>query len=91
MKPGRGMSNTWDYRSAFRAERRDDVPIPGDSKCSTLFDMAVRHRVATVIASAVIPKAFANAFFMPGHLLPRAEEAAPKLSGPVIDTGQGVS
>jgi len=27
VKPGMGMSNTWDYRFAFRTERRDDVPI----------------------------------------------------------------
>jgi glutathione-regulated potassium-efflux system ancillary protein KefC len=31
------------------------------------------HLVATVIASAVIPTMFANAWFMPRHLLPKAE------------------
>jgi hypothetical protein len=30
--------------------------------------------VATVIASAVIPTMFANAWFMPRHLLPKAEK-----------------
>ena len=33
------------------------------------------HLVATVIASAVIPTMFANAWFMPRHLLPKAERA----------------
>ena len=32
------------------------------------------HLVATVIASAVIPTMFANAWFMPRHLLPRSEK-----------------
>lgn len=37
------------------------------------------HLVATVIASAVIPTMFANAWFMPRHLLPKPEtEASPK-------------
>jgi hypothetical protein len=31
------------------------------------------HLVATMIASAVIPIAIANAYFMPKHLLPPAE------------------
>jgi glutathione-regulated potassium-efflux system ancillary protein KefC len=34
------------------------------------------HLVATVIASAVIPTMFANAWFMPRHLLPKAKEEA---------------
>jgi glutathione-regulated potassium-efflux system ancillary protein KefC len=34
------------------------------------------HLVATVIASAVIPTMFANAWFMPRHLLPKAEKEA---------------
>jgi Kef-type K+ transport system membrane component KefB len=35
--------------------------------------------VATVIGSAVIPTMFANAWFMPRHLLPKAErESEPK-------------
>jgi len=33
------------------------------------------HLVATVIGSAVIPTAIANAWFLPKHLLPRAEKA----------------
>jgi Kef-type K+ transport system membrane component KefB len=33
------------------------------------------YLVATVIASAVIPTAIANAWFMPGHLLPKTEPA----------------
>ena len=32
------------------------------------------HLVATVIGSAVIPTAIANAWFLPKHLLPRAEK-----------------
>jgi glutathione-regulated potassium-efflux system ancillary protein KefC len=32
------------------------------------------HLVATVIGSAVIPTAIANAYFLPRHLLPRAEK-----------------
>jgi glutathione-regulated potassium-efflux system ancillary protein KefC len=34
------------------------------------------HLVATVIGSAVIPTAIANALFMPKHLLPRSDETA---------------
>jgi Kef-type K+ transport system membrane component KefB len=34
------------------------------------------HLVATVIASAVIPTMFANAWFMPRHLLPKTEIVA---------------
>ena len=33
------------------------------------------YLVATVIASAVIPTAIANAWFMPRHLLPKSETA----------------
>jgi glutathione-regulated potassium-efflux system ancillary protein KefC len=33
--------------------------------------------VATVIGSAVIPTMIANAFFLPRHLLPRAEAKRP--------------
>src|SRR6202453_4118087 len=36
-------------------------------------DAQYSHLVATVIASAVIPTAIANAWFMPRHLLPKAE------------------
>jgi Kef-type K+ transport system membrane component KefB len=32
------------------------------------------HIVATVIASAVVPTMFANAWFLPRHLLPKREE-----------------
>jgi len=32
------------------------------------------YLVATVIGSAVIPTAIANAWFLPKHLLPRAEK-----------------
>jgi glutathione-regulated potassium-efflux system ancillary protein KefC len=49
------------------------------------------HLVAAVIASAVIPTAIANSFFMPRHLLPRAEEAAPMLSKPASSAGQEVN
>jgi hypothetical protein len=34
------------------------------------------HLVATVIGSAVIPTAIANALFMPKHLLPKPAESA---------------
>jgi len=34
------------------------------------------HLVATVIASAVVPTAIANAYFMPKHLLPSRAQAA---------------
>jgi glutathione-regulated potassium-efflux system ancillary protein KefC len=34
------------------------------------------HLVATVIASAVVPTAIANAWFLPKHLLPRAASQA---------------
>jgi len=34
------------------------------------------YLVATVIASAVVPTAIANAWFMPRHLLPKSEESA---------------
>jgi Kef-type K+ transport system membrane component KefB len=43
------------------------------------------YLVATVIASAVIPTAIANAWFLPRHLLPKAEVAvvAPAMGDPV--------
>jgi Kef-type K+ transport system membrane component KefB len=42
------------------------------------------HLVATVIASAVIPTMFANAWFMPRHLLPKLEkESTSKEVSPV--------
>jgi glutathione-regulated potassium-efflux system ancillary protein KefC len=45
------------------------------------------HLVATVIASAVIPTMFANAWFMPRHLLPKAEKevAAKEVSAVTTD------
>jgi glutathione-regulated potassium-efflux system ancillary protein KefC len=45
------------------------------------------HLVATVIASAVIPTMFANAWFMPRHLLPKAEKevAAKEVSAVATD------
>jgi Kef-type K+ transport system membrane component KefB len=45
------------------------------------------HLVATVIASAVVPTAVANAYFMPKHLLPRAE--TPVRTIPTALTGAG--
>ncbi|HEY6967863.1 MAG TPA: cation:proton antiporter [Candidatus Angelobacter sp.] len=36
------------------------------------------HLVATVIGSAVVPTLIANAFFMPRHLLPKPQQAAPQ-------------
>jgi Kef-type K+ transport system membrane component KefB len=38
-------------------------------------DAQYSYLVATVIASAVVPTAIANAWFMPKHLLPRTEPA----------------
>ena len=38
--------------------------------------------VATVIASAVIPTVIANAFYLPRHLLPKIEPAAPRMEDP---------
>jgi hypothetical protein len=45
------------------------------------------HLVATVIASAVIPTMFANAWFMPRHLLPKTETefAAKEVSAVTTD------
>jgi len=45
------------------------------------------HLVATVIASAVIPTMFANAWFMPRHLLPKPEKevAAKEVSAVTTD------
>jgi len=41
---------------------------------SIITDGQYSHLVATVIASAVVPTAMANAWFMPKHLLPKPEE-----------------
>jgi Kef-type K+ transport system membrane component KefB len=40
------------------------------------------HLVATVIGSAVVPTALANAYFMPSHLLPRSVQTV----GDVVST-----
>jgi glutathione-regulated potassium-efflux system ancillary protein KefC len=45
------------------------------------------HLVATVIASAVIPTMFANAWFMPRHLLPKTETGARGKEGSASTTG----
>jgi Kef-type K+ transport system membrane component KefB len=47
------------------------------------------YLVATVIASAVIPTAIANAYFMPKHLLPKAETAVRPKATMVEDAGAG--
>jgi fructose-specific phosphotransferase system IIC component len=48
------------------------------------------HLVATVIGSAVVPTAIANAYFLPKHLLPASARAAKKktapASGPLEET-----
>jgi Kef-type K+ transport system membrane component KefB len=46
------------------------------------------HLVATVIASAVIPTAIANAWFLPKHLLPKPERAVRTMTTMVEDTGE---
>jgi Kef-type K+ transport system membrane component KefB len=46
------------------------------------------HLVATVIASAVIPTAIANAWFMPKHLLPKAEATVRPMPTLVQDAGE---
>src|SRR6202453_5020380 len=52
-------------------------------------DAQYSHLVATVIASAVIPTAIANAWFMPKHLLPKAEAVVPPMSTIAGDAGAG--
>jgi glutathione-regulated potassium-efflux system ancillary protein KefC len=47
------------------------------------------YLVATVIASAVVPTAIANAYFMPRHLLPRTEPAVQSTPALVEDAGPG--
>jgi glutathione-regulated potassium-efflux system ancillary protein KefC len=44
------------------------------------------HIVATVIASAVVPTMFANAWFLPRHLLPKTEEESPAKVVSVVST-----
>jgi glutathione-regulated potassium-efflux system ancillary protein KefC len=48
------------------------------------------HLVATVIGSAVIPTAIANAYFMPRHLLTRAVEPAPSIVHQLSEPSQDV-
>jgi hypothetical protein len=45
------------------------------------------YLVATVIASAVIPTAIANAWFMPKHLLPAKESTVRSMKAIVEDAG----
>ena len=45
------------------------------------------HLVATVIASAVVPTAIANAWFMPKHLLPKGESATRPAVAVLEDAG----
>jgi Kef-type K+ transport system membrane component KefB len=45
------------------------------------------YLVATVIASAVIPTAIANAWFMPKHLLPKPERAVRPIARMAEETG----
>jgi Kef-type K+ transport system membrane component KefB len=52
-------------------------------------DAQYSYLVATVIASAVVPTAIANAYFMPKHLLPRAEPAVQSTPALLEDAGQG--
>jgi hypothetical protein len=47
------------------------------------------YLVATVIASAVIPTAIANAWFLPRHLLPKKEAAVRPMATMVEDAGAG--
>ena len=47
------------------------------------------YLVATVIASAVVPTAIANAWFMPKHLLPKTESASRSTTALLGDAGPG--
>jgi Kef-type K+ transport system membrane component KefB len=47
------------------------------------------YLVATVIASAVVPTAIANAWFMPKHLLPKTEPASRSIATLIQDAGPG--
>src|SRR5208283_1559927 len=47
------------------------------------------YLVATVIASAVVPTAIANAWFMPRHLLPKSEPASRSIATLIQDAGPG--
>jgi glutathione-regulated potassium-efflux system ancillary protein KefC len=50
-------------------------------------DAQYSHLVATVIASAVIPTAIANAWFLPRHLLPKSEAAVRPVTSMVENAG----
>ncbi|MCL5743822.1 MAG: cation:proton antiporter [Acidobacteria bacterium] len=50
-------------------------------------DAQYSHLVATVIASAVVPTAIANAWFMPRHLLPKADSAVLPAATVLEDAG----
>ena len=50
-------------------------------------DAQYSYLVATVIASAVIPTAIANARFMPKHLLPPKESSVPTMAAMAEDAG----
>ena len=52
-------------------------------------DAQYSYLVATVIASAVVPTAIANAYFMPKHLLPKAEPAVQSTPALIEDAGPG--
>ena len=52
-------------------------------------DAQYSYLVATVIASAVVPTAIANAWFMPKHLLPNAEPALRSTPTLLEDAGPG--
>jgi glutathione-regulated potassium-efflux system ancillary protein KefC len=52
-------------------------------------DAQYSYLVATVIASAVVPTAIANAYFMPKHLLPNAEPAVHSTTTLLEVTGPG--
>jgi Kef-type K+ transport system membrane component KefB len=52
-------------------------------------DAQYSYLVATVIASAVVPTAIANAWFMPRHLLPKTEPALRSAPALLEDAGPG--
>ena len=52
-------------------------------------DAQYSYLVATVIASAVVPTAIANAWFMPRHLLPMPEPTARPTTNLIQDAGPG--
>jgi glutathione-regulated potassium-efflux system ancillary protein KefC len=52
-------------------------------------DAQYSYLVATVIASAVVPTAIANAYFMPKHLLPKPEPAVHSTPALIEDAGPG--